>query len=114
MSIPHTSGPLRSHTPTERFRSRKNRRAAKELASRNLNLISANTGVPVGLATENATLMLVAVEDLCWQLGMRELESRRPRFWRRSARAAWRLEKVRWDDKRARLAEMAGEAVNEL
>ena len=114
MSIPHTSGPLRSHTPIERFRSRKHRRAVRELASRNLNLVSVNTGVPVGLASNNATLMLVAVEDLCWQLGMRELKARRPAFWRRAARAEWKAERVRWEEKRARLAELANEAVSEL
>jgi hypothetical protein len=115
MDTPHTNKSMLSpHAPKERFRSRRHRREARALAERNLFLISANTGVPVGLAVDNPTLMLVAVEDLCWQLGVRELEARRPRFWRRAECVAWCEERTRLDHKRARLAEMAAEAVNGL
>jgi hypothetical protein len=100
-----------AYTPIVLFRERKRRR---EAASQNLVLVSAGTGVPLRLAAESPTLMLLAVEDLCWQLAVADLAARRPRRWRRDERATWREDRSRLEAKRARLAAMAQEAISEL
>jgi hypothetical protein len=114
VSMPSMSSSVSSaQSPTRRF-SRRRRREAAAAEARNLFLISGRTGVPMGLATESPAVMVLAVEDLCWQLAVAALKRRRPRIWQRTARAAWRTERARWDAKRQRLAAMAVEAVNEL
>jgi hypothetical protein len=115
MGTPDTTRPERStHAPLVRFPSRKRRRESAAIASRNLVLISAGTGVPALQAAESPTLLMLAVEDLCWQLAVAESETRRPAVWHRAARAAWAHEQARLSDKRKRLAAMAREAINEL
>ena len=80
----------------------------------NLTLVSANTGVPLRLAAESPTLLTAAVEDLCWRLALEDLEKRRPRWWQRRARAAWRDELARMEAERCRIVEMTACAVSEL
>ena len=102
-----------AQSPARRF-SRRWRREAAAADARNLFLISGRTGVPMGLATGSPAVMVLAVEDLCWQLAVADLKRRRPRIWQRAARAAWRSERDRCDAKRRRLAAMTAEAVSEL
>jgi hypothetical protein len=116
MSMPYTTRPLPPRRPrrprTTGFPMAWRRR--KHPGAANLRLVSAGTGVPAKLAAESPTLMVLAVEDLCWQLGVAELEGRRPHFWRRAEHAAWAEEQARWEAKRVRLAAMAHEAIAEL
>ena len=87
-------------------------RAAAE--ARNLTLRSAGTGIPLGLVEHNTALLMLAVEDLCWQLAVDELDARRPARRHRAARRAWQAEADRLAAKRARLADLAAEAVGAL
>jgi hypothetical protein len=102
-----------STTPWPRIRLRR-RRPADESQVCNLTLVSAGTGVPLRLAAESPTLMVAAVEDLCWRLAVEDLQTRRPRRWHRRASAAWRDEQARLEAKRSRIAEMTASAVSEL
>jgi hypothetical protein len=112
MSIPYMSGSLLPrHTGASRFPLRRRRKAAE---AANLRLVSAGTAIPIKLAAGSPTLMMLAVEDLCWQLGAGEHAARRPATWHRAARAAWDQEAKRWEAKRARLAAMSNEAIAEL
>jgi hypothetical protein len=108
----NSSSQLSPQVPHRTSKRRGLRRSEAE--ARNLTLYSARTAVPIRLAAESPTLMLLAVEDLCWQLAVADLAARRPPFWHRTERAAWHQERQRWEAKRARLAAMAHEAIAEL
>jgi hypothetical protein len=114
MSIPYAAGPpLRRHSGTVRFPVGR-RRKLSAAESANLHLVAAGTGIAIKLAAESPTLMVLAVEDLCWQLAVSDHAARRPAIWRRAERAVWNAEHGRWEATRQRLAAMALEAIAEL
>jgi hypothetical protein len=108
MSTPYAAErflPRRLRNPGPSLGKRLRKLTAAEAAY--LRLASAGTGVQVELATEHPTLMALAVDDLCWQLGVADHAGRRPAFWRRAERAAWRQEQRIWESERERLAATA-------
>lgn len=111
MSTPSTGVPARRarwHVPTRRSREQ----AAAD--ARNLTLLSAGTGVPLGLVESNPELLSLAVDDLCRRLAVEDLDRRRPRCGDRAGGDAWRAEQARVEAERLRLAEPAAEAVSAL
>jgi hypothetical protein len=80
----------------------------------NLQVRSAGTALPIGLVKESPTLLVLAVEDACWQFASTDHASRRPPWWCRRARASWRAERAVLDAKRLRLAETAREEMTGL
>ncbi|HET9170730.1 MAG TPA: hypothetical protein VFN97_14935 [Actinospica sp.] len=79
---------------------------------RDLLISSADIRVPALIVRDSPTLMVAAVEDLCWRLALVDSDRRRPRRWRRSALAAWRAERRLIEDKRARIRSMVDESVH--
>jgi hypothetical protein len=80
-------------------------------ASWNLRMVSAGLVIPVGLVKDSPTLLVLAVEDACWQFSRADHLGRRPLWYRRRARRQWKAEQAVLDAKRLRLQEMArGEA----
>jgi hypothetical protein len=72
----------------------------------NLRFESLGAHIPTAAVAGSPALMFAAVEDLCWQLAMRDLRSRRPRRWRRAAYAAWCAQVRALTDNRTRLRQM--------
>ena len=105
MSTPSTGVPAPSirrarwHVPTRRSREQ----AAAD--ARNLTLLSAGTGVPLGLVEHNPELLSLAVEDL---------DRRRPRRGDRAGGDAWRAEQAGLEAERLRLSALAAGAVSAL
>ena len=100
-----TSQKLRVHVPVARRR-RLRRETASE-ASWNLRMVSAGTVIPVGLVKDSPTLLVLAVEDACWQFSCADHARRRPPWYDRRARQLWNAEHAILDAKRLRLQEMA-------
>jgi hypothetical protein len=73
----------------------------------NLRLASVATRIPVATLVQSPTLLVVAVEDVCWQSAVEWTRARRPRRWHRAAYRAWLEQLQRLDDKRGRLQELA-------
>lgn len=107
---------LNSGTPVVRKRPvRRGRPSARAFRrSGNLGLESCGLQVPMGLAAKSPTLLVVAVEDLCWRLAMDAWRARRPRPWQLRRRAAWRAERTVLKAKQQRLSAMANQELAEL
>jgi hypothetical protein len=105
-------------SPTARPRSPRWRRrrpsARSSRQSCNIRLESCGYQVPLGLAANSPTLLVVAVEDLCWRLAMDAWQARRPKPWQLRRRAVWRAERVVLTDKQQRLKAMAKQELAEL
>jgi hypothetical protein len=104
--------PLSAAVAGPSLRHRFRLRIAQDPRNWNLTLKAAGTAVPVQTVMASPTLLMVAVEDLCWGLAIDDLESRKPRRWRRSQRTAWDAEQAALEAKRTRIAAMAFEEVN--
>jgi hypothetical protein len=72
----------------------------------NLRFESVGAHIPTAAVAGSPALMFAAVEDLCWQIAMQDLRSRRPRRWRRAAYAAWSAQVRALTDNSARLRRM--------
>jgi hypothetical protein len=90
------------------------RREQAAADARNLSLLSAGTGVPLGLVEHNAALLHLAVEDLCWRLAVDDLHRRRPCRGDGVAQNAWHVEQARLEARRLRLVQLTAEAVSAL
>lgn len=90
---------------------RRSRRAAGQDESWNLHFESAGTAVPAGLVKDSPTLLVAAVEDVCWRVATDGWMARRPRRWRRHAYAAWRAQSEWLEQKRQRLTVMIDDAL---
>jgi hypothetical protein len=106
-----------SSSTTSKNRLRGHRRRADTRSwrlSANLRLRSCGLEVPLGLAAGSPTLLVVAVEDLCWQLAMDAWRARRPKPWHPRRRAAWHAEQAVLTAKRLRLTIMAKQELDEM
>jgi hypothetical protein len=74
-----------------------------------LRLASVGQCLPV-VEFDRPGVAVVVVEDLCWRIALEGWKARRPRWWRRRARAAWRGDGAGVQAERDRVALMAREA----
>jgi hypothetical protein len=74
-----------------------------------LRLASVGQWIPVA-EIDSAGMAVLVVEDLCWRIALDGWKTRRPSWWRRSARAAWRGDGETVQTERDRVALMAREA----
>lgn len=100
----HRSGDAHPELRPQR-RSLRLRRTVGRTEVWNLRFESTGTTVPAGLVHDSPTLLVAAVEDICWQAAAEGWRARRPRRWRRRAYAAW------LDQKRQRLSTMVYNAL---
>jgi len=57
---------------------------------------------------------MLVVEDVCWQAAIEDWKQRRPPWWRRGARAAWRAEGAQLATEADRLRDLAGQVCQGL
>ncbi len=90
----------------ERKPPRRSRRAARKAQAEawNLRFASAGTTVPAALVQDSPTLLVAAVEDLCWEVAAEDWRARRPRRWHRRAYDAGRAQSDWLEQKRRRLS----------
>jgi hypothetical protein len=69
----------------------------------NLRFESVGVHIPAALVADSPTLLMVAIEDVCWQVAMQQCRSTRPHRWHRRAYAAWAAQRERLEQKRERL-----------
>ncbi len=67
--------------------------------------------VPTAMVADSPTLLVVAIEDVCWQVAMQQCRSSRPHRWHRRAYAAWAAQRERLEQKRDRLRLLIDEQV---
>lgn len=115
MTIPSSGTRVPSPRPRlwRRFSTRRGRERAAVLA-RNLTLASAGTAVPLSLVADDPMLLHLAVEDLCWQLAVEDLDRHRPRRGDRGGHDAWSAERARLEAERKQLAEKVTESISVL
>ncbi len=77
----------------------------------NLQFESVGVRVPVAMVADSPTLLVVAVEDVCWHVAMEQCRSSRPHRWHRRAYAAWVAQRGRLEQKRDRLRLLIDEQV---
>lgn len=75
----------------------------------NLHFESTDTHVPTALVQQSPTLLVVAVEDVCWRVAMDTCRASRPARWRRRAYAAWTEQLRGLEAKRERLHSLIDE-----
>lgn len=80
----------------------------------NLHLESVGSNVAGRFLTESPSVMVLAVEDLCWQAATEDWKHRRPHWWQPRARTAWIAEGAQLDAKAARLRQLADDVFQEL
>ena len=70
---------------------RRERRRAGRLRREawNLSFESFGTRIPTSVVVKSPTLLMAAVEEVCWQVSMDAWLADRPRRWRRRAYCAW-------------------------
>jgi hypothetical protein len=69
----------------------------------NLRFESVGTRIPATVVSTSPTLMMAAVEEVCWQVSMAAWLAARPRRWRRRAYAAWAGQLAQLDSVREQL-----------
>jgi hypothetical protein len=107
---PH--GTRQSHNANpERVPASRSRRAVKRLPTDawNLRFESVDAHIPAAAVARSPTLLMVAVEDVCWQVAMDTCRADRPRRWHRHAYAAWTAQARRLEDKRDRLRDLVND-----
>jgi hypothetical protein len=87
------------------------RRGPGARAAWNLVFTSSATNVPVAIVKDSPTLMVAAVEELCWRMAVQDWAEREPPRRDRRRYAAWRSEARRHHEKRERIQAMVVEAV---
>lgn len=90
---------------------RRSKRTARTDESWNLRFEAAGTSVPAGLVKDSPTLLVAAVEDVCWRVAADGWIARRPHRWNRRAYAAWRAQSDWLEQKRERLTAMIDDAL---
>jgi hypothetical protein len=92
----------------ERVPAARPRRAARRRPSDvwNLRFESVDARIPAAAVAQSPTLLVVAVEDICWRVAMDQCKAGRPHRWRRHAYAAWVAQARRLEDKRDRLRDL--------
>ena len=69
----------------------------------NLSFESFGTRIPTSVVVKSPTLLMAAVEEVCWQVSMDAWLAGRPRRWRRRAYAAWAAQLADLERSRERL-----------
>jgi hypothetical protein len=93
------------------------RRAERKAASAqrrdawNLCFESIGSRIPTALVADSPTLMVAAVEDMCWQVARDTWRAARPSRLRRRAYRAWMAQYASLAEKRDRLRRMVDEAL---
>lgn len=82
----------------------------KSPEARDLLIAGAGVRMPALIVRDSPTLMVAAVEDLCWRLGLEDWTRRKPPLWHQAARATWRDEHRRLEEKRSRIRSMIDES----
>jgi hypothetical protein len=82
----------------ERHRARRLRREAW-----NLSFESFGTRIPTSVMVKSPTLLMAAVEEVCWRVSMDAWLAGRPSRWRRRAYTAWAAQLADLEEKRERL-----------
>jgi hypothetical protein len=77
----------------------------------NLCFESIGSRIPTALVTDSPTLMVAAVEDMCWQVARDAWRAARPSRLRRRAYRAWIAQYASLAEKRDRLRRMVDEAL---
>lgn len=80
----------------------------------NLHLKSAGTNLPVGFLEDSPSMLVLAVEDVCWEAAVEDWKRRRPPRWRSQARAAWEAEGAGLAAKADHLRRLASQVLREL
>jgi hypothetical protein len=80
-------------------------------AAWNLSFTSSATNVPFAIVQDSPTLMVAAVEELCWRMAVQDWAEREPPRRDRRRYAAWRSEARCHHEKRERIRAMVDEAV---
>jgi hypothetical protein len=75
----------------------------------NLRFESADTRVPAAIVGQCPSLLVAAVEDVCWRVAMDACRAARPVRWRRRAYAAWAAQLRGLEEKRERLRSLVEE-----
>ena len=98
---------------TERARGSESRRAAGRRERRsvrrqrreawNVSFESFGTRIPSSVVAKSPTLLMAAVEEVCWRVSMDAWLAGRPRRWRRRAYAAWAAQLADLEEKREKL-----------
>jgi len=103
--------PVEPARPAQPVRSPKRRRKSAVRSACNLSFDSAAANVPIAIVSDSPTLMVAAVEDLCWRLAVQDWSEREPPRADREAHAAWKSEAKRFNDKRGRVRQLVDEAL---
>lgn len=77
----------------------------------NLDFEAAGTRIPAGVVAQSPTLMMVAIEDVCWRVAMDTLRAAQPSRWHRRAYTAWHAKVRCLDEKRERLRNLVDETL---
>lgn len=96
------------------WRARRARRRAERDRRRdgwNMRFESIGTKIPTALVADSPTLMVAAVEDVCWQVARDAWRAARPSRLRRRAYRAWMAQYASLAEKRDRLRRMVDEAL---
>ncbi len=72
-------------------------------------LAAADAWIPPIFGVDRPLVGALLAEDTCWCFARDDWRERRPAFWRRAPRRAWRDEGRQLEDKRTRLVEQAAE-----
>jgi len=89
----------------QRTAGRRERRSARRLRREawNVSFESFGTRIPSSVVANSPTLLMAAVEEVCWRVAMDDWLAARPRRWRRRAYAAWAARLADLEEKRERL-----------
>lgn len=97
------------------WRARRAQRRADAAARRrdawNLCFESIGSKIPTAVVADSPTLMVAAVEDMCWQVARDSWRAARPSRLRRRAYRTWMAQYASLADKRDRLRRMVDEAL---
>jgi hypothetical protein len=77
----------------------------------NLRFESVGMRIPASLVANSPTLLVVAVEDVCWQVARDDWRAGEPSRWHRRAHAAWQEQYQQLEAKRDRLRDLVEEAL---
>jgi hypothetical protein len=96
------------------WRIKRARRRAEKARRRdgwNMRFESIGTRIPTALVADSPTLMVAAVEDMCWQVARDAWRAARPSRLRRRAYRAWTAQYSSLAEKRDRVRRMVDEAL---
>ena len=93
------------------WRARRAEAGARRKDAWNLCFESIGSRIPTAVVADSPTLMVAAVEDMCWQVARDSWRAARPSRWRRRAYRTWMAQYASLADKRDRLRRMVDEAL---